>query len=142
MATHLSFADYSDTDWGHLLLSEDWSSLRTFWAATLQFAIADRVDAVWFCPDLDDGCLFTQIGNKHFELVPPPAEYRAILYDAIRKMAAGPALSKSAGTNRQSNSDTVEVGIVSSETPNGSIQWQVTESARGLCLQPIKLLSS
>ena len=59
MSEVLTFADYSEPDWGEIELSGDWASYRKFWAAVLQFPTADQADAVVFDLDLGEECLAT-----------------------------------------------------------------------------------
>ena len=134
MGDRLLLADYSDSEWGEIELSENWASYRAFWAAVLQFAAADGADAVAYCPELGEDCLSTRVDGKPCIMNPPPEEYRRDLLAAARWLAAGGAMQAYVRRWRQWIFPATGLGTIDLETPGGKIEWRVSGDLKGLIL--------
>lgn len=128
MGAHLTFADYSEPDWGAIELCEDAQAYRTFWSAVLQYATADNGSAVYFQPDAGENCLTIEVSGDVYSMTPPPKEYHQSLIRAAKRLASSSWLGRIASSVRPRR----QIGSLTLEAPGGTVIWHVYNQGSGL----------
>jgi hypothetical protein len=70
-------------------LSDDDVSCRSFWCNLLDYAWAERVEEVDFCPAKRDDCITVSIGERTYPMIPLPYEAQEMYLRYAQKIVLG-----------------------------------------------------
>jgi hypothetical protein len=118
---------------GMVQLGADRSSAERFWAMVLQFAAADRAEAVLFRPALGDSCLACVVEGETYPMVPPEDAFRRLYFRVGRDLLAGSRLRGLLWWWRARWLGREPQGEITLKSEGRSIRWSGTYRVEGAC---------